>query len=168
MRPTDRPVHRGPLVIGFDGTPASQGAIRESAALVGRRPAVVAVVWKAGLAFELMELPTAVVGLPPTPIDIRTALDIDRTLYETAQRLAEQGAQVAREQGLEAEPLVVAEDPDVSIAETLVRLARERDSQAMVVGPHRHGRGPLVLGSISRDVVRHAPCPVLMVAEGTD
>jgi nucleotide-binding universal stress UspA family protein len=156
-------VGTGPIVIGFDGTSAGEHAVREAGELLKRREAVVAVVWKQGLAFELMELPAATIGLPPAPIDVRTALEIDQQLFERAQRLAEHGAQLARELGLDAEPLAVAEDPDVSIAETLIRLARERDSQAIVVAPHRHGaKGPLVLGSTSRDVVRHAPCPVVM------
>ena len=126
------------------------------------RPTVVAVVWKAGLAFELMELPTATIGLPPSPIDVRTAAEIDEHNYESAQHLARQGAELARELGLEADPLVVAEDPETPIAETIVSLAKERDAQAVVVGPHRHG--PVLLGSVSRDVVRHAPCPVVVAS----
>src|SRR6185312_16298236 len=74
----------GPLIIAFDGTPAAERAIRDAAALLGGRPAVVAVVWKAGLAFELMERPTATIGLPPAPIDVRTALEIDEHTYEMA------------------------------------------------------------------------------------
>ncbi|MEA2323592.1 MAG: hypothetical protein QOF29_1802 [bacterium] len=156
----------GPIVIAFDGTPDAEVALREAAELLRSRKAVVLVVWKQGLAFELMELPT-VTGLPPAPVDVRTALEIDEALYENAQRLARQGAELASELGLDAEGLAVAEDPDVSIAETIVRVARERESQAITVAPHQHGRrGPLVLGSVSRDVVRHAPCPVVMaVAE---
>ena len=153
---------RGPLIIAFDGTPAAERAIRDAAALLGRRPAVVAVVWKAGLAFELMELPTATIGLPAAPIDVRTALEIDEHNYESASTLARQGAELARELGLEADPLVVAEDPETPIAETIVSLAKERDAQAVVVGPHRHG--PVLLGSVSRDVVRHAPCPVVVAS----
>jgi nucleotide-binding universal stress UspA family protein len=162
-------VGTGPIVIGFDGTPAGEHAVREAGELLRSREAVVAVVWKQGLAFELLELPAATIGLPPAPIDIRTALEIDEQLFERAQRLAEQGAQLARDLGLDAEPLAIAEDPDVPVADTLVRLARERASQAIVVAPHRHGhKGPLVLGSTSRDVVRHAPCPVVMATGEED
>src|SRR3954447_23730573 len=152
----------GPLIIAFDGTPAAERAIRDAAALLGRRPAVVAVVWKAGLAFELMELPTATIGLPPAPIDVRTAAEIDEHNYESARNLARQGAELARELGLEADPLVVAEDPEIPIAETIAARARGRAAQAVVVGPHRHG--PVLLGSISRDVVRHAPCPIVVAS----
>ncbi|MEA2268370.1 MAG: hypothetical protein QOC64_980 [Solirubrobacteraceae bacterium] len=152
----------GPIVIAFDGTPDAEAALREAAELLRTRKAVVVVVWKQGLAFELMELP-AVTGLPPAPIDVRTALEIDERLYESARHLAQQGARLASELGLEAEGLAVAEDPDVPVSAPIVRVARERDSQAIVVAPHHHGkRGPLVLGSVSRDVVRHAPCPVVM------
>jgi nucleotide-binding universal stress UspA family protein len=122
----------------------------------------VVVVWKAGLAFELLELPTSSVGLPPAPLDLRTALEADRSLYEGAQRAAEQAAGLARTLGLEAEPLVVAEEPEISVAESLVRLARERDAPAIVVGAHAHGG---LLGSTSRAVVREARCPVLVVRE---
>ena len=79
-----------PILIGYDGTPASEHAIREAADLLSGRPALVVVVWKAGLAFELIELPTSSVGLPPAPLDIRAALETDRALYEGAQRSAQQ------------------------------------------------------------------------------
>jgi nucleotide-binding universal stress UspA family protein len=154
----------GPVLVAFDGTPASADAVRESGALLAGRPALVLVVWKAGLAFELMELPTSTIGLPPAPIDVRTAMETKQALYERAQRLAEQGAALARDAGFEAESLVVAEEVEVTVAETIVRVARDRDAQAVVVGAHGHGRvAEVVLGSTTRDVIRHAPCPVVVV-----
>jgi len=155
-------VRSGPILIGYDGTRASEHALREAAGLLGGRPALVVVVWKAGLAFELLELPTSSVGLPPAPLDLRTALETDRSLYEGAQRAAQQAAELARALGLEADALTVAEEPDISVAETLLRIAGERDAPAIVVGAHAHGG---LLGSTSRGVVRHARCPVLVVRE---
>jgi nucleotide-binding universal stress UspA family protein len=157
-------VPSGPIVIGYDGSPASVHALREAAALLAPRPALVVVVWEAGAAFEAMEMPASTVGIPPVPTDIRTAVELDQTLYERAQQLAEQGAALAREGGFEAEGLTVADD--VTVADTLVRLARERDAQAVVVGAHGHGRlSEVLLGSTSQDVIRHAPCPALVVRE---
>jgi universal stress protein A len=50
------------------------------------------------------------------------------------------------------------------VADTLIRLATENDSQAVVVGAHGHSAlGDLVLGHTSQTVVRHAPCPVIVV-----
>jgi nucleotide-binding universal stress UspA family protein len=153
----------GPVLIGFDGSPASRHAVHEAGQLLAGRPALVVVVFEQGIAFELQELPMAS-GLPPAPIDVRTAMEIEDALSERSQRLAEQGAQLAREAGFEAEPLVVADD--ITIAETLVALALERDAQAIVVGAHGHGRmSEILLGSTSRDVIHRATCPVVVVRE---
>jgi nucleotide-binding universal stress UspA family protein len=155
-----------PIVIGYDGSPASEHAIEETGGLLSGRTALVVVVYKAGLGFELIELPTATVGLPPAALDIRTALEIDRATQEAAQRMAQHGAALAREAGFEAEGLAVADEVEVPVAETLVRVTREREAQAIVVGAHGHGRlEDVLLGSTSRDVIRNAPCPVVVVSE---
>jgi nucleotide-binding universal stress UspA family protein len=157
------PVRHGPLLIAYDGTPASTYAVWEAAALLRGHKALVVTVYKPGLAFELMELPTATIGLPPAPLDVRTALELDREIYEGARRMAEQGARLAQEAGLDVEGLAIAEEVDVTIAETIVDQARRRDSRAIVVGAHGHGRlGEVILGSTSRDVIRRAPCPVVV------
>jgi uncharacterized protein (DUF2267 family) len=79
---------RGPLIIAFDGTPAAERAIRDAAALLGRRRAVVAVVWKAGLAFELMELPTATIGLPPALGERLSGGEVDDLVRELPDEFA--------------------------------------------------------------------------------
>jgi nucleotide-binding universal stress UspA family protein len=159
-------VRSGPVIIGYDGSQACQRALREAAALLAPRETVVVVVWEAGTAFEMLELPADAILMPPAPIDVRTAVEIDQAMYEQAQRLAEQGAALARDAGLDAEPLVVADD--ITVADTLVRITKERDSQAVVVGAHGHGRlTEVLLGTTSQDVIRHAPCPVL-VARGAE
>jgi universal stress protein A len=49
-------------------------------------------------------------------------------------------------------------------ADTIVRLARERNADLIVMATHgRTGLGHLVLGSVAEKVVRLAPCPVLAV-----
>ncbi len=83
----------------------------------------------------------------------------ERALRETSELLR---GRKARELGLEAEPLVVTEDPEIPVDETLVSLARERDAQVVIVGAHKHGP---ILGRITRGVVRNAPCPALVVRE---
>lgn len=150
----------GPVIIAYDGSAASEQALRESAQLLAPRKAVVVVVWEPGLAFDLWAPP-----LEPAAIDVRTALEIDRALLERAQRLAEQGAETARKLGLDATGLAVADE--ITVADTVVRLADEKDAPAVVVGPHGHsGIREVVLGSTSRELIRHAPCPVLVVRGG--
>jgi nucleotide-binding universal stress UspA family protein len=146
-------------LIGYDGSDAADAAIRAAGELLPGRRALVVVVWKSGLGFELVELPTMSVGLPPAPIDVRTAMEVDRELMEAAQRMAEHGAQLAREAGLEAESLTVADDPDTEVAETLVEIARERDAEALVVGAKVHGG---LLGPTTRNVIKRATIPVLV------
>jgi nucleotide-binding universal stress UspA family protein len=156
----------GPVLIAYDGTAAGDHAIREAGALLEGRPALVLTVWKEGLGFELVENP-AVVGLPPAPIDVRTAIEVDEASRERAQRTARHGAEIAAEAGFaQADGLAVADEVEIPIAETIIDVAKGRDAQAIVAGAHRHGRlSELALGSTSRDVVRRAPCPVVIVRE---
>jgi nucleotide-binding universal stress UspA family protein len=159
----------GPVVIGFDGSPSAERATREAGRLLGGRPAVVVCVWKQDVGLELVELPTMSIGIPPAPLDIRTAMEVEQAMTERAQRLAERGAELAREAGFDAEGVAVADDLATPVADTLVTVARERDASAIVVGAHGHGPlGAIVLGSTSRDVIRRADCPVVVVRELRD
>jgi nucleotide-binding universal stress UspA family protein len=154
----------GPVVIGFDGTPAAEHAIREGGPLLAGRKAVVMVVWKQGLGFELVALPASEIGMPPAPVDIQTALEIDRELLAAAESQAQRGVEIAREAGLDAEPLVVADDPDTSVHETIVRVAEERESAAILIGAHGHGPiTELLVGATTRGVLRQANAPVVVV-----
>jgi len=149
-----------PVIIGFDGTPASERAVREAAALLAPRPAVVVVVWEAGRAYEAATTPA--LEAPSVALDIKTAFDADQGLFDEAQRVAQRGAALAQEAGLVATGLAVADV--ASVADTLIRLAREHRAQAIAIGAHGHrGITKLVLGSTSRDVLQHAPCPVVVV-----
>jgi nucleotide-binding universal stress UspA family protein len=151
-------VSSGPIIIGYDGSPVADHAIREAAALLGPRPALVVVVWESGAAYETL----GAGEMLAVPVDLGTAALTDQAMYEGAQRLASRGAMLAAEVGFEAEGLVVADDP--SVAETLVQLAAERDAAAVVVGARGHSRlEKFLLGSTSRQVLEHAPCPVVMV-----
>lgn len=155
-------VVRGPLIIGFDGTPAAERAVRESARLLGPRPALVVTVWEAGRAFEMVTSPLLGLDMPAAALDVRTATDIDKAMYEAAQRIAQHGAALANEAGFQGEALVVADE--LTVADTLLRVARERGSSAIVVGAHGHGAlTELLLGSTTRGVLKHADCPVIVV-----
>jgi nucleotide-binding universal stress UspA family protein len=154
-------MHAGPVIIGFDGAPASVGAVRESAALTGPRAALVVVVWEAGRNFELATLPDRGLEAPIVGLDLRTAFEAEEAAYEDARRMAEHGAALASEAGLQAEGLAVADA--MTVADTLIRLARERDAPAVVVGDHQHRRlGKVVHGSTLTGLLRAAPCPVVV------
>jgi nucleotide-binding universal stress UspA family protein len=149
--------HSGPTVIAYDGSPATEVAIAEAADMLSRKRAVVVVVWKQGIGLEAVVVPALNADLPPAELDVRTASEFDEAMSERARQLAEHGAAVAREAGFDADALAVADSVDVTVAETLIDVARSRDAPAIVLGSH--GR---VLGSTTRDVIRHASCPVVI------
>jgi nucleotide-binding universal stress UspA family protein len=151
-----------PVLIGFDGTAVSERAVREAAALFPSRQVLVVTVWEPERAFDLTLMPPGPFALPPSVIDIRTAQQIEETMYKEAQQLARWGAELASENGLQAESLVVADD--VTVADTLVRLAEERQAAVIVVGAHQHARlAELLLGSTTQGLLKHSLCPVLVV-----
>jgi nucleotide-binding universal stress UspA family protein len=163
--PPTAPQRTGPVVIGYDGSRVADRALAEAAGLLAPRSALVVTVWEAGRAFEA----AWPVGLevPVPAVDIQAALDLEEAAYESAERTARQGAGLAMSMGLEAESLVVADEE--TVADTLIRIARERNAPALVVGAHRHGAlSEVLLGSTSRDVVRHASCPAVVVREDGD
>lgn len=138
--------------------------MRSAAGLLGARKALVVVVWESGSAFELAESYAPVPGEAMVPIDVRGAEEVDHALYETAQKTASQGAAIAREAGLDAEGVAVADD--ITVPETLVKVADEHEAAAIVVGAHNKGRlSKLFLGSVSQGVLRRSTRPVLVVRE---
>jgi nucleotide-binding universal stress UspA family protein len=148
----------GHVVLAYDGSPATEDAMREAAEALSPRRAVVVVVWKRGIGLETVVVPEFTGDLPPADLDVRTAAEFDDAMSERARRLAERGASVACEAGFEAEGLAVADVVDVTVAETLLDVARTRGAPAIVLGSHRHAS----LGATTRDVIRHSTCPVLV------
>jgi nucleotide-binding universal stress UspA family protein len=149
--------HSGPTVIAYDGSPATEAAIAEAADMLSRKRAVVVVVWKEGIGLETVVVPALNGEVPPSELDVRTASEFDEAMSERARRLAEHGAGIAREAGFDADALAVADAVDVTVAETLVDVARSRDAPAIVLGSD----GP-VLGATTRDVIRRASCPIVI------
>jgi nucleotide-binding universal stress UspA family protein len=163
-QPEAFPRRTGPVVIGYDGSPAAERALAEAAAVLRPGPTLVVVAWEAGRAYEAAQWQAVTLDVPVPVVDLRTAAELDRAAYAAAERAAQQGTATARALGLPAESLVVAEDADV--AQTLVRVAREQDAPALVIGRRHHGAlSETLLGSTERSVLDSAPCPVLVVRE---
>jgi nucleotide-binding universal stress UspA family protein len=151
----------GPVIIGFDGSPAAEDAIRAAAALFAAKPALVVFVWEAGRGFAAATLPERALEEPVGSLDVGAGLDAERAASERAAQFAERGAALAREAGLPADGQAVTDD--ATVADTLVRLARESDAQAIVVGLHeRHRLTRLVPSRTLTDLLHAAPCPVMV------
>jgi nucleotide-binding universal stress UspA family protein len=61
-----------------------------------------------------------------------------------------------------ADALAVADE--LTVSETLVRIAEDVDAAAIVVGRHDHSAlHDVLVGSTAKGLLRQAPCPVLVV-----
>lgn len=142
----DGTAHRRVVVVGVDGSPGADAALRFAMEEASRRDAVV----RAVMAVRPPEL-YAVETLLPDPADGRdaAAADVGRHI----QALREQVG------------LAVEADADaVTGSPVHVLVAAAQDSELLVVG-HR-GRGPwrsALLGSVGLGTVLQAPCPVTVV-----
>ncbi|HEX2658102.1 MAG TPA: universal stress protein [Polyangia bacterium] len=103
-----------------------------------------------------------VIVLPP-PLDL-IGLPTGGPTLDDLQRGLEQRVQQARDKGLHVTSRELVGDPSAEI----VSHAREHKADLIVLG----GRGlglvaHALLGSVAAKVVRHAPCPVLVVPHAT-
>jgi len=133
------------ILVGFDGSPFAEQAYEMAlnlAALCGARLCVVSVA-------TLPEPP----GEVETQATLESATEHYEVVYENLRRRAE-------DRGLTLETRILVGHP----AEQIVRLAASTHADLVVVG-HR-GRSRIsewVSGSVSKRVVNHAPCSVLVV-----
>ena len=148
----------GPLVIAYDGSDEFALVLSKAAPMLAPRHALVVVVWEAGVPYELFAMPRDVT---PAPVHVDTAVKLDRVLLEGAQKLAQRGAALAREAGFDAIGLAVADE--LTIPETIVHIANERDAEGILVGSHGRGLSKLLLGSTSEGVLRKTDRPVVVV-----
>jgi len=155
---TDRPPSAdrdGPLLIGYDGSEHAKDAIRSAAGLLTIKDALVVTVWQ----------PTSDVGAfawygaGPNMVNFA---ELDRAGAEAGGRVAEEGAQIAREAGLRAESIAIEATPPVW--KTIVETADLHDASAIVMGSRGlTGLRSMLLGSVSNAVVHHTDRPTLVI-----
>jgi nucleotide-binding universal stress UspA family protein len=91
--------------------------------------------------------------------------DISDQLEDSAERELPKFAECDECSGLEVEEVIVHGDA----AAEIVRVAQEREVDLIVISSHgRTGWGRILFGSTAEAVVRHAPCPVLVVKPPAD
>ena len=150
----------GPTLIAFDGSAAARQAVAAAAALLRPRATLVLTVWEAALAHAAVAQPPDVTMT--SAVDPSALLTVDEALRSHAERVSSDGAELARSLGMDAEPLAMADARDV--ARTIVEVAREHNAATIVVGSRGlTGLRARFEGSTSKGVVKHAPCPVIVV-----
>lgn len=151
-------------MVAYDGSEAAQRAIQAAAHLFESRRAFVVTVWEPGLAYAMADFGTGGTELGPTVMDVQGAKEMADALEAQARRTAAEGAELGNSAGLDCEPLAVADERNVAGA--LVRVARSREVDAIVVGSRGlSGLRARLEGSTSSAVLKEAPCPVLVVHE---
>lgn len=119
----------------------------------------VAMAKQSGQAIEIAHVHATGSYVLPPPLDLLTMPTSERVLAHIEDALAERAARV-RQAGVEVETRML-----VGVAhEAIIARAEEIGAELIVIGSR--GAGPLahVLdASVAERVVRHAPCPVLVV-----
>lgn len=151
-----------PVLIAYDGSDSARHCVNEAAELFGSRRVVVVTAWEPGLNYAAA-MPMSGMDLAPVPaIDFEVAREADHELGEHAERIARDGAELARSAGLQAEALALPHE--AGVAKAIVEHAREVGAAAIVVGSRGlSGLRARMEGSTSGAVLKHAPCPVLVV-----
>jgi nucleotide-binding universal stress UspA family protein len=132
------------VVVGYDGSPPSQRSLERAATLVGAsgRPIVVTA------------SPSSVSqGLVSEPL-------LDGPTPDEQSVLLQRSRALLQERGIESTLVASGSDP----AEALIHVARDHSADLIVVG--HTGAGYVtraLLGSTAENVLRHAPCDVLVV-----
>jgi nucleotide-binding universal stress UspA family protein len=134
------------LVVGYDHSPAAQGALAWAAHYAGRNGGELILVYVVSAAWE-WEL--AAVQVDPDPIR-----------REIKDLLHESWTEPLRAAGLRYQTEVKVGRP----AEALLASARRHDASLIVLGMTGRGTlGELVLGSTGREVAHHAVRPIVTV-----
>jgi nucleotide-binding universal stress UspA family protein len=159
--PLDEPAAPGPVVIGYDGSEHADAAVRAAGHLLKVRETILLTTWVSYQAVSSAGLAGA-----PVVVVSKAVEEIDREVREATQRLAEQGARLAAEQGLEVKAETVHGDGPAW--RTLLTTAHAHRAAAVVVGSRgKSAFGEALVGSVSRALVHHAPAPVLVVRPPT-
>jgi len=134
------------IVVPIDFSPGSLEALDRACELAGALGAVLHLVTALGPAGEL-------------PLTQGVVEELSREHRHGLESLAVEH----RGQAAFGPPIVEAADP----RDLILDAARRLEADLIVMGTHgRTGVGRLLLGSVAEDVVRAAPCPVLVVRSG--
>ena len=151
MAPDGKP----PVLIAYDGSDFAKAAVAEAGEqLDNGRSALVLTVYE-----PLEKIPFF--GAAGVPIESETMEGLLASAREGAEKIAEEGCELARDAGFEAEPLVVDGAPAWN---QIVEIAEERNADLIVIGSRGlSGLKHVVLGSVAAAVAQHSKRSVLIV-----
>ena len=139
----------GRVLFAYDGSDPAKGAIREAARqLRSGRQAIVLTVWEP-------------LGSHPFAGEAAAWGVLEDDFEDGAEKVAEEGARLARSVGFDATPLAQSGSP---AWQRIVSSAADHDAEIVVMGSHgRSGIDLALMGSVAAAVSRHTERPVLIV-----
>ena len=143
-----------PTIICYDGSEHAKRAIEQAAELFPGEHTLVLTIW------QPMSSLGNNFGWPSMTAGIHLA-ELNRSAEEHAIRIAEEGVEMARQLGLDAEQLAV--QATGSVSETVVETADEYRAGIVIVGSRGLTGLRSILGSVSSAVVDHARQPTLVI-----
>jgi len=113
-----------------------------------------------GASIEVLHVNLEAMWVLPPPGDVvASPVDMTEVLANSSMQL-DAAVNRVRAAGIHCTGVAESGRTDAEI----VDYARKREAGLIVVGSHgRHGIGHVLIGSVAEKVVRHAPCPILVV-----
>lgn len=145
------------ILICYDGSPDATAAIERCAELLQGQKATVLTVWEPFV--QVVTRAYAGFGGIGGMVDQE---EIDQITRQNAEERAEQGAQHARDAGLDAEPRTCVQQ--TTVFEAILTEAESLDASAILMGSRGlGGLKSVLLGSVSSGVIHRADRPVIVV-----
>jgi nucleotide-binding universal stress UspA family protein len=157
----ERPLVAGPMLIAYDGSLPAQEAVRAAAAVLAGRRAIILTVWasvRQAAAATRLALSDQVVAAGVAALDDEAR--------DHALRVAEEGARLARGEGLGADSMETMQRGGVAAMITAV--AAEHDASVVVVGSRGQSAvRSTVVGSVTYGVLHGTRRPVLVARDSS-
>jgi nucleotide-binding universal stress UspA family protein len=145
------------ILISYDGSVDAKAAVERAGELMPGHPATVLTVWEPFV--EVLARTPSGFGLAGGIVD---AEKVDEVSVQAARERADEGVELARQAGLNAQPRTCAQV--TTVASAILHEAHELGASAIVMGSRGlTGVKSLLLGSVSHAVIQHADLPVLVV-----
>jgi nucleotide-binding universal stress UspA family protein len=145
------------ILVGYDGSEDARQAIEEAGKLLPGQPTTVVTVWEPFI--EVLAHASFGAAMSAGIVNLE---EIDVATRKAAETRAEEGAELARLAGLNAQARTRSQV--TSTAAAILEEASELDATAIVVGSRGlTGVKSLVLGSVSHGLIHHADRTVIVV-----